>query len=153
MNKDAACPLLLFEITHQMQHHFTQPLPLVSLMFAGLFHVLSMFLPSKLLTLPKVSENMEISIDSPKTIEKETDASTSSVPAAMGQPAEEPTAEQGALSPSASSLSDTYDTADAGTETPRSLTPGSSVANEDDPSRKYILSLSGLWTEHSERVR
>lgn len=144
---------LLSDTIDPMQHRLSQPLQLVFLMFAALFHVLSMFLPSRLLTLPNVSESMEININPPGMIKRDSDTGTSSMPTATGQSVDESTADQGALSSTASSLSDRLDTAEAETETPRSLTPESSVEGEDSPSRKKILSLSGLWTQRNEKVR
>ena len=67
---------------------------------------------------------------------------------AMRQEARESATDQGALSSTVSSLSDTLDM----TESPRSLTLESSVESEDSPSRKKILNLSELWTEQSEKV-
>lgn len=136
-----------------MHHHLSQPLLFLSVMFAGLFHVLSMFLPSRLLTWPKISENIEISINSPNTIKLEPDTGTSSMSAVMGQGTDGSATGPETLSSPASSLSDRPDTAGAGTETPRSLTPGSSVESVDDTSHKSTRSLPQLWTEQSEKAR
>ena len=145
-------PVLPFDIIDPMQYHPSQPLKILFVMFAGLFHVLSMFLPSRLLTLPKISENIEISINSPKTIKREWKTGTSDMPSAMSQGADESAADQEMLSSTASSRPDSLDSA-AETEIPRSLTPDSSVESENSPSRRTILNLSGLWTEQSEKVR
>ena len=126
----------------------------VFLMLTVLFQFLSMLLPSRLLTLPKVSENMELSINSPKTIKLETDTCTSSVPTAMAREEDEAASGQETFSSTASSPSEGLDTAVVETLTPRSMTPDSSIANEDISSRKKIRKdLSTLWTEHSEKVR
>ena len=124
-------------------------------MFAVLFHVLSMILPSRLLTVPKISENIEISINSPKTMKMEPDSGTSDVPTRMALGLDESTPNQGTSSFTASSPSNTVDTAKAETEieTPRSLTPLSSGEEGDSPSRKKALGLSELWTDQSEKVR
>ncbi|CAD6573480.1 MAG: geranylgeranyl pyrophosphate synthetase [Alectoria sarmentosa] len=123
-------------------------------MFAVLFHIIAMFLPSRLLTLPKISENMEISINSPKTIRTERDTDTSTMPTAMGQRTEGPIVHQETRSSTASSLSGRLDAAEAGTETrtPRSLTPDSTVESEGSPGCKKIPSSSELWTEQSEKA-
>ena len=68
--------------------------------------------------------------------------------AAIRQEAREPVTDQGALSSTGSSVSDTLDM----TESPRSLTPESNVESEASPSRRKILNLSELWTEQSEKV-
>ena len=120
-------------------------------MFAGLFHILRMFLPSRLLTLPKISENIEISVNSPKTIKRESDVGAPSMATTLGQRAHQPAMDEGMRSSTATSPSDRLDTTEAETETLRSLTPGSSVESDDGHSRN-ILSLCGLWTEESEKV-
>ena len=122
-------------------------------MFQILLQLLSMFLPSKFLTLPKVSENMEISINSPKTIKMELEAGSSSIPSTVGQDMDESVAGQGSLSSTASSTSRSLDALNIGIESPRPLTPESSVGSEDDPMDKKALDLSGLWTGQSEKVR
>ena len=130
----------------------SQPSQFVFLMFTVLFHYLSMLLPSRLLTLPKVSENMELSINSPKTIKLEPDTCTSSAPFAMAREEDGTASGQGTLSTTASSPSDGPDTI-VETVTPRSMTPDSSVENEDTSGRKQIRKdLSVLWTEQSEKV-
>ena len=125
---------------------------LILLMFAELFHVLSMLLPSKLLTLPKVSENMEININSPRVTKEEVDSGTSSIPAPIDQGADQSVADQGTPSSTASSPSDRVETAEAEIDSPQSLTPESSVESEDSSSRTKILNLSRSWTEASEKV-
>lgn len=147
-------PLLPFRIISPMQYHLSQPPKLAFIMFAVLFHIISMFLPSRLLTLPKISENMEISINSPKTIRTERDTDTSTMPTAMVQRTDDPIAHQETRSSTASSLSGRLDAAEAGTETrtPRSLTPDSTVESEGSPGCKKIPSSSELWTEQSEKV-
>ncbi len=112
-----------------------------------------MLLPSRLLTLPKVSENLEISINSPKTIKMEPDTIMLDTPTVTGQWPDEPAAGHPTLSSTPSSQSDRLDTTEAETEAPGSLTPESSMENEDVSSHKEILSLSGLWTEQSEKAR
>ena len=87
----------------------------------------------------------------------EVDTGTTSAPMAMDWAADEPAADVAdvaAVSSTATSPSDTLNTGEAESETdmPRSLTPDSSVENEDSPNRKDILSLSELWTEQSEKV-
>ena len=130
----------------------SQPSHFVFLMFTVLFHYLSMLLPSRLLTLPKVSENMELSINSPKTIKVEPDTCTSGVPFAMAQEEDGTASGQGTFSSTASSPSDGPDTA-VETVTPRSMTPDSSVESEEISSRKKIRKdLSALWTEQTEKV-
>ena len=121
------------------------------IMFAGLLHLLRMFLPSRLLTLPKISENIEISVNSPKT-KRESDVGTASMATTLGQGADQPATHQGMRSSTASSLSDRLDTTEAETETLRSLTPGSSVESDNGHSRNNILSLPSLWTGQSEKV-
>ena len=122
-------------------------------MFAVLLHVLSMLLPSRLLKLPKISENMEISINSPKTIKMEADTGTPGIPIAKSEGMVESAPDQGPFSSTASSPSNRLNTPEAETEIEmRSLTPESSVGNEDRPSSEKILSLSALWTEQSEKV-
>lgn len=121
-------------------------------MFTALFHVLSMFLPSRLLTLPKVSENLEININSPRTTKKELDTSLSNMPIATSRSADDFDADQGPLLSTVSSSSDRLASGDVETETTPSLTPDSSVAGEDSPSHTKIPSLSGLWTEQSEKA-
>lgn len=123
-------------------------------MFAELFHVLSMLLPSRLLTPPKVSQRMEISINSPKTIQMEADTAATSTPMAMDWAADEPAADVATVSSTATSQADTFNVGEAESETdmPRSLTPDSSVEDDDSPSRKRILGLSGLWTDQSEKA-
>ena len=131
----------------------SQPLQFVFLMFTVLFRVLSMLLPSRLLTLPKVSENMELSINSPKTIKLEPNSCTSRVPTAMAQEEDGAASGQGTFSSTASYPSDGPDTAEVEMATPRSMTPDSSVENEDVLSRTRIRKdLSTLWTEQSEKV-
>lgn len=120
-------------------------------MFAELLNVLRMFLPSRLLTLPKLSENIEISVNSPKTIKRESDVGTASMATTLGQRAHQPATNEGMRSSTASSPSDRLDTTEAETETLRSLTPGSSVESDDDYSRN-ILSLCRSWTVQSEKV-
>ena len=130
-------------------------LSIVFIMFAALLHVLSMFLPSRLLALPKVSENIELSIDSPKTMRMDSDTGIPSIQVAKDQGTDEPTADQGTISSFASSPSTMLVMAEAETEidTPRSLTPESSVENQDSPSHDKIPDLTALWTEQSEKVR
>ena len=127
----------------------------VVLMLAILLHVLSRLLPSRLLTLPKISENLEISIISQKTMRMESETGTTSMPVAKDQGTDESTADQGAHSSTASSLSASFDMAESGRviETPRSLTPESSDENEDSPSPRKSFALSAVWTEQSEKVR
>lgn len=96
------------------------------IMFAGLFHLLRMFLPSRLLTLPSMA-------------------------ATLVQRAHHPAMDEEMRSSTATSPSDRLDTTEAETETLRSLTPGSNVESDDGHSRN-ILSLCGLWTEQSEKV-
>ena len=108
-----------------------------------------MFLPSRLLTLPKVSENMEININSPRTIMREVETDASDTPTSMSQGVDEAAIDQESLSSTAFSPSSRVDTEESETEMPRSLTPESSVENEKSPTRP---SLSGLWTEQSEKV-
>ncbi len=147
-------PVLLLDIIHLMHNHLSLPLRFVFLMFAaGLFHILSMFLPSRLLKLPKVSENMEININSPRTIMREVETGASDTPTSMSQGVDESALDQELLSSTASSLSSRLDTGEADTGIPRSLTPESSVEGEKSPSREKMTSLSGLWTEQSEKVR
>ena len=124
-------------------------------MFAILFHVLSMLLPSRLLKLPKSRENMEISIKSPKMIKMVADTGTSSIPVAKSQGADGSAADHGSLSSTASSSSNILSTSETEKkrEMPRTRTPESSVGNEDSPSGEKILSSSGLWTEQSEKAR
>lgn len=124
-------------------------------MFAILFHVLSMLLPSRLLKLPNIRENMEISIKFPKTIKMEADTGTSSIPVAKSQGADGSAADHGSLSSTAPSSSNILSTSETETkrEMPRSRTPESSVGNGDSPSGEKILSSSGLWTEQSEKAR
>ena len=119
------------------------------IMIAELLIVLRMFLPSRLLTLPKLSENIEISVNSPKTIKPESDVGTASMATTLGQRAHQPTTNEEMRSSTASSPSDRLDTTEAETETLRSLTPGSSV--DDDYSRN-ILGLCRSWTIQSEKV-
>ena len=121
------------------------------IMLAGLLHLLGMFLPSRLLTLPKISEKIEISVNSPKTIKRESDVGTPSMATTLGQRAHQPATDEGMRSSTASSLSERLDTTEAETETLRSLTPGSSVESDDGHSRN-ILSLCSSWTEQSEKV-
>lgn len=144
--------MLPFDITEQMQHRLSQLLQLVVLMFEGLLHFVSMLLPSKLLALPKISENMEININSPKTIERELKDGESSMPTPIGQGVDEIVPDQGTLSSTASSFSQRLDTAEVKAEMPRSLTPESSVENDDSPSLEKFQSLSALWREESEKV-
>ena len=120
-------------------------------MLAGLLHLLRMFLPSRLLTLPKISENIEISVNSPKTIKRESDVGTPSMVTTLGQRVYQPATDEGMRSPTASSPSDRLDTTEAERETLRSMTPGSSVESDDGHSRN-ILSLCSSWTEQSEKV-
>ena len=94
---------------------------------------------------------MEISINSPKTV-KEFHTGTGSVPTEMSPGGDKSLADQATPSSTASCLSDELDTAEAETETPRSFTPDSSVDNGEGPGRNKLLSLSGLWTEKSEKV-
>ena len=89
--------------------------------------MLSMFPPSGPLKMPKISEKMEININSPKTIQRGFDIGTPSASTAMGLRGDDSTADQGTLSSTASSLSHGLDTAEAETEMPRSITPESSV--------------------------
>ena len=121
------------------------------IMLAGLLHLLGMFLPSRLLRLPKISENIEISVNSPKTIKWESDVDTPSMATTLGQRAHQPATDEGMRSSTASSPSDRLDTTEAETETLRSLTPGSSVESDDGHSRN-ILSFCSSWTEQSEKV-
>lgn len=144
--------MLPFDIIDAMQHHFSQTLQLAFPTFAGLFRVLSMFLPSRPLSLSKVSENMEINMNSPRTVKRESDTNTSSIPTATTPRTDELTVYHGLLSSTASSLSDILDIAEAETETPRSIKPKSSVESEDSPSHKKILILFRLWTERSQKV-
>lgn len=74
------------------------------------------------------------------------------MPIATGQSGHEFATDQAPLSSTASSPSDKLGTAEAETESPGSLTPESSVASEDGRSRQKLLSLSGLWTEQSEKA-
>ena len=111
-----------------------------------------MLLPSRLLRLPKISENMEISINSPETIKMEADTGTPSIPIAKSEGADESPADQG--SSTASSPSNKLKTPEAETEIEmQSLTTESSVGNEYSLRSEKILILSGLWTEQSEKVR
>lgn len=135
-----------------MQDGLSQLLQLAFLMFAGLFHFLSMLLPSKLLALPKVSEHMEININSPKTIEKAFDSEESSMPTPIGRGVDDLVADRGTLPFTASSPSQKADTAEVKAETPRSLTPASSVENDVSPSLEKVQSLSAAWTEENEKV-
>ena len=123
-------------------------------MFAELLHLLSKFLPSRLLALPKISENIEITIHSPRTMRIESDTGTPSVLVANDQGTDEPTADQTTISSTASSSSIKLVMAEAATEieTPRSLTPESSVENQDTLSHVKIADLTALWTEQSEKV-
>lgn len=150
--KDIVCPLLPFDITDQMQHRLSQLLQLVLLMFALLFHFLSMLLPSKLLALPKVSEKMEININSPKTIERESNNGESSMPTPIGQGVDGFVADQATLSSTTSSSSQTLDTAQVKSKRPRSLTPESRIENDGSPGLVKFQGLSALWTEESEKV-
>ncbi len=137
-----------------MQNHLSLPLRFVFLMFAaGLFHILSMFLPSRLLKLPKVSENMEININSPRTMMREVETGASDTPTSRTQRVDESTLDQEFLSSTASSPSSRLDRGEEETGMPRSLTPESSVESEKSPSRQKMPSLSSLWTEQSEKVR
>lgn len=124
-------------------------------MFTVLLHVLSRFLPSRLLTLPKVSEHMEISINSPKTVKMEPDTGTSFIPASKDQTMDGFITELRTLSSTPSSPSSRPNMPESETEidTPRSLTPESSVGAESSSSQEKISSLSALWTEQSEKVR
>ena len=153
--EDILCPVLPPRTFNPVQDHLSRSSSIVFIMFAALLHVLSKFLPSRLLALPKVSENIEISINSPKTMRMESDTGTPSILAAMHQGTDEPTADQGMISSTASSPSTMLVMAEAGTEieTPRSLTPESSVENQDSPSHVKISDLTALWTEQSEKVR
>ena len=123
------------------------------IMLTGLLHLLTIFLPSRLLRLPKVSQNIEISINSPKLIKQEPDTGTSNMPTILGQGVDEPATDQEMRSSPTSSLSDRLDTTEAETETLRSLTPGSSVESDQGPSRNNIIGLPRSWTEQSEKVR
>ena len=127
---------------------------IVFIMFAALLHVLSKFLPSRLLALPEVSENIGIRIISPKTMTMELDTGTPSIPVGKNQGTDEPKADQGMISSTAYSPSIKLVMAEAGTEieTPRSLTPLSSVENQDSPTHDKISELTALWTEQSEKV-
>ena len=122
------------------------------IMFAMLLRLLGMFLPSRLLTLPKISENIEISVNSPKTIKRESDVGTPSMATTLGQRVHQPATDEGMSSSTASSPFDRLDTTEDETETLRSMTPGSSVESGDGHSRN-ILSLCSSWTEQSEKVR
>lgn len=152
--KDILCPVLPPITSNPVQNHLSRFSSIVFIMFAALFHVLSKFLPSRLLALPKVSENIEISITSSKTMRMESDMGTPSIPVVKDQGTDEPTADQGTISSTASSPSTMLVLAEAETviETPRSLTPESSVDNQDSPNNDKI-SLTALWTEQSEKVR
>ena len=127
----------------------------VFLMFAVLLHILSRFLPSRLLTLPKISEHMEISINSPKTVKMDPDTGTSIIPVSRDQEMHGFITELQTLSSTASSPSTRPNMAESGIEieTPRSLTPESSVGAGDNSSHEKISTLSALWTEQSEKVR
>ena len=123
-------------------------------MLAALLHLLSKFLPSRLLALPKVSENIEITIHSPKTMRLASDIGIPSISVAKDQGTDEPTADQTTISSTASSSSIKLVMAEAATEieTPRSLTPESSVENQDTLGHDKIADLTALWTEQSEKV-
>ena len=120
-------------------------------MFAGLLRFLRMFLPSRLLTLPTISENIEISVNSPKTIKQDSDVGTPSMATTLGQRVHQPGTDEGMRSSTVSSRFDRLDTTEDETETLRSMTPGSSVESGDGHSRN-ILSLCSSWTEQSEKV-
>ena len=155
LGENVLCPVLPLITFNAVQNHLSRSSSIVFIMFAALLHVLSKFLPSRLLALPKVSENIEISINSPKTMRMESDTGTPSLPVEKDQVTDEPTADLGTISSTASSPSTMLVMAEAGTEieTPRSLTPESSVENQDSPSHDKILDLTALWTEQSEKVR
>ena len=130
-------------------HQLSARPPLTSLQFlylvlAVFVQLLSVFLPSKLLTMPKDSENMEI------RVKQEPDIDTSNRPIAADKKVNEDAASLEMPSPTASSSS--VHTR-AGTETPRSVTPASSVESNDDPGDLKNLNLSSLWTEQSEKAR
>ena len=151
---DILCPVLPLITFNQVQNYLSRSSSILFIMFAALLHVLSKFLPSRLLALPKVSENIEISINSPKTMRMESDTGTPSIPVAKDPGTDEPTADQGTILSTASSASDKIVMAESGTEieTPRSLTPESSVENQDSPSHDKVPGLTALWTEPNEKV-
>ena len=123
-------------------------------MFAMLLHVLSRFLPSRLLTLPKISENFEININSSGTMKIESDTGITTVSMAEDHGTDELAIDQGTLSSTVSSPSTNLKMAEEETEidTPRSLTPASSVGDQDSPTHDKVPYLTALWTEQSEKV-
>ena len=153
--EDILCPVLPPTTFNSVLNHLLRSSSIVFTMFAELLHLLSKFLPSRLLALPKVSEDIEITFHSPKTMRIESDTGTPSISVANDQGTDEPTADQATISSTASSPSIKLVMAEAATEieTPRSLTPESSVENQDSPSHDKISDLTALWTEQSEKAR
>ena len=152
--EDILCPVLPLITFNQVQKHVSRSSSNVSIMFAALLHLLSRVLPSRLLALPKVNENIEISIKSPRTMRMESDTGAPSILVAMDQANDEPTTDLATIESTASSPSTKLVMAEAGTEieTPRSLTPESSVENQDSPSHDKVSDLTALWTEQCEKV-
>lgn len=148
------CPVLPPMTFNPVQNHVSRSLSIVFIMFAALLHVLSKLLPSRLLALPEVSENIKIIISTPETMTMDSDTGTPSISVAKDHRPDEALAEQGIISSTAYSPSIKLVIAEAGTEieTPRSLTPVSSVENQDSPSHAKISDSTALWTEQSEKV-